>query len=135
MSQLNAHLLRFHTPEAILTRSRVISILFALILVATAFTGFGGVWGIMAPLFLVIGSFGLVGPNTQAAGLNVDLARTGAISSLMGAATFGVGALMSVLTGFFHDGTARPLAVIILAAILLSSAALYGLARPYRAGD
>jgi DHA1 family bicyclomycin/chloramphenicol resistance-like MFS transporter len=137
VSQLNAHLLRFHTPEAILVRSRLASIAFAVVLVIDALSGFGGMWGILVPLFFVIASFGLVGPNTQASGLNVDLARTGAISSLMGAATFAVGAAMSVVTGFFHDGTPRPLAAIILAAILLSSAALYGLARPYtaRTGD
>jgi DHA1 family bicyclomycin/chloramphenicol resistance-like MFS transporter len=134
VSQLNAHLLRAHTPEAILTRSRLASIAFALVLMADAASGLGGMWGILVPLFLVIASFGLVGPNTQAAGLNADLARTGAISSLMGAATFAVGALMTVVTGVFHDGTPRPLAAIILVAILLSSAALYGLAKPYAAG-
>lgn len=132
MSQINAHLLRRHTPEDILMRSRPASIVFAVMLLATALTGFGGMWGILIPLFLVIASFGLIGSNTQAAGLSVDLARTGAISSLMGAATFAVGAMMTVLVGATHDGTAKPLAIIILVAILLSSAALYGLARPPR---
>ncbi len=132
MSQLNAHLLRRHTPEYILMRSRPMSIIFALILIATAFTGFGGMWGVLIPLFLVIASFGLVGSNTQAAALSADLARTGAISSLMGAATFAVGALMTVLVGATLDGTPRPVATIILVGILLSSAALYGLARPLK---
>lgn len=132
MSQLNAHLLRRHTPEYILMRSRPMSIIFALLLIATAFTGFGGMWGVLIPLFLVIASFGLVGANTQAAALSVDLARTGAISSLMGAATFAVGAMMTVLVGATLDGTPRPVATIILVGILLSSAALYGLARPLK---
>jgi hypothetical protein len=48
----------------------------------------------------------------------------------MGASTFAVGALMTVLVGATHDGTAKPLATIILVAILLSTIALYGLARP-----
>lgn len=132
LSQVNAHLLRRHTPEYILMRSRPVSIVFALMLIVTAFTGLGGMWGVLIPLFLVISSFGLVGANTQAAALSVDLARTGAISSLMGAVTFLVGALMTVLVGATLDGTPRPVAVIILVGILASSAALYGLARPLK---
>jgi DHA1 family bicyclomycin/chloramphenicol resistance-like MFS transporter len=132
MSQLNAHLLRRHTPEFILMRSRPTSIVFAIAMLITAYTGFGGMWGVLIPLFLVIASFGMVGPNTQAAGLSVDLARTGAISSLMGSATFAVGALMTILVGATLDGSPRPLATIILVAILLSTLALYGLARPPR---
>jgi len=130
MSQLNAHWLRRHTPEFILMRARPASIVFAVMMLVSAFSGFGGMWGVLISLFLVIASFGLIGPNTQAAGLSVDLARTGAISSLMGASTFAVGALMTVLVGATHDGTAKPLATIILVAILLSTIALYGLARP-----
>ncbi|MBS0409839.1 MAG: multidrug effflux MFS transporter [Proteobacteria bacterium] len=130
LSQLNAHWLKRHTPEHILMRARPLSIVFAVVMLATAWTGFGGIWGVLAPLFLVIASFGLIGPNTQAAAMSVDLSRTGAISSLMGASTFAVGALMTVLVGASHDGTARPLATIILVAILLSTIALYGLARP-----
>jgi hypothetical protein len=35
--------------------------------------------------------------------------------------------------GYLHDGTARPLAVLVLGLILASSAALYGLAKPSQA--
>ncbi len=130
MSQVNAHLLRWRTPEYILVRSRPVSILFAVALTADAYTGFGGMWGVLAPLFGVIASFGLVGANTQAAGLNVDPLRAGSISALMGGVTFAAGALVSALTALFADGTARPMAATILGAILASSLALYALARP-----
>jgi MFS transporter, DHA1 family, multidrug resistance protein len=132
MTQLNAHLLRRHTPEAILSRSRLVSIVFVVALIFTAFTGFGGMWGVLVPLLFVMASFGLVGPNTQAASLNVDPSRAGAISSLLGAASFGVGAVIAVLTGVLDDGTARPMAAAIMIAVLISTAALYGLARPGR---
>ncbi len=130
MSQVNAHLLRWHTPETILIRSRPVSILFAAILILDAYLGLGGMWGVLAPLFGVIASFGLVGANTQAAGLNADPLRAGSISALMGGASFAAGALISSLTALFADGTARPMAAVILGSILASSAALYGLARP-----
>lgn len=130
MSQVNAHLLRNHTPEAILVRSRIASIVCALALAGDAYTGFGGIWGVLVPLFLVISSFGLVGANTQAAGLNVDPTRAGSISALMGGASFASAAVVSTLTAILHDGTARPMAMVILVAILASAAALYGVARP-----
>jgi MFS transporter, DHA1 family, multidrug resistance protein len=130
MSQVNAHLLRFHGPEDILVRSRLASIVFAAVLALDAYTGWGGMWGVLIPLFFVISSFGLVGANTQAAGLNIDPLRAGSISALMGGASFACGALVAALTGVFQDGTARPMAAVILAAILASSAALYGVARP-----
>ena len=93
-------------------------------------TGFGGMLGVIIPLYVTLGSFGLVGPNTQAAAMNVDPARAGAISSIVGASTFAMGTVVSGVAGYLHDGTARPLAGLILAMILASSAALYGLARP-----
>ena len=57
MSQVNAHLLHRHAPETILRRGRPFSILFAGILALDAFTGWGGMWGVLAPLFLVLASF------------------------------------------------------------------------------
>ena len=129
-SQLNAHLLRFHSPEYILIRSRPATLAFAVILALDAYAGLFGLWGVLVPLFGVIGSFGLVGANTQAAGLNADPHRAGSISALMGGAGFAAGALVSSLTAAFADGTARPMAATILGAILASTLALYGLARP-----
>ena len=134
MSQVNAHLLHRHSPEHILVRARLVSVLFALVLAADAWTGFGGMWGVLGPLFLVISSFGLVAANTQAAGLNIDPVRAGSISALMGGASFGAGALVAGVTSVLHDGTARPMAGVILATILASSLALYMMASPQRAG-
>jgi DHA1 family bicyclomycin/chloramphenicol resistance-like MFS transporter len=134
MSQVNAHLLRWHSPELILARSRLASIFFAVVLGLDAFTGWGGMWGVLVPLFFVLASFGFVGANTQAAGMNVDPLRTGSISAVMGGASFAFGALVagavSALTTAFPDAGAKPMASVILIAMLLSAAALYGVARP-----
>ncbi len=135
-SQLNAHLLRRHSPETILVRARPLAIAFAAVLAIDAFTGFGGEWGVLAPLFLVVSSFGLFGANTQAAGLNVDPLRAGSISALMGAAGFAAGALVSAvttaLTTAWPGSGAKPMAAVILAAILASTLALFGVVRPER---
>jgi DHA1 family bicyclomycin/chloramphenicol resistance-like MFS transporter len=132
MSQVNAHLLRWHTPEAVLVKARLASVAFAAVLLVDAVTGFGGMLGVMLPLYATLGSFGFVGPNTQAAAMNVDPRRTGSISSILGASTFTVGTLISAVGGYLHDGTARPLAILVLVLILASSAALYAVAKPLR---
>jgi len=134
MSQVNASLLHRHTPEFILTRSRPITLAFACVLALAAFTGLGGMLGVLIPLFFVMSSFGLVGANTQAAGLSVDPLRAGSISALMGGSSFAVGALTAVVTGILtttwrHPG-AKPMAAVILFSIAGSSAALYLVARP-----
>jgi DHA1 family bicyclomycin/chloramphenicol resistance-like MFS transporter len=132
MSQVNAHLLRWHTPETVLARARLASIASALVLVFDAVSGLGGMLGVIIPLYITLGSFGLVGPNTQAAAMNVDPARAGSISSITGASTFLMGTIVSTVAGYLHDGTARPLAGLILFMIVASSAALYGIAKPTR---
>jgi DHA1 family bicyclomycin/chloramphenicol resistance-like MFS transporter len=66
--------------------------------------------------------------------MNVDPLRTGSISAVMGGASFALGALVagavSALTTAFPDAGAKPMASVILVAMLLSAAALYGVARP-----
>ena len=53
--------------------------------------------------------------------------RAGSISALLGASSFGAGAIVSTIAGLFHDGTARPLAVTVLVVLIGSTAALYAL--------
>jgi DHA1 family bicyclomycin/chloramphenicol resistance-like MFS transporter len=128
MNQLNRTLLRRHTPEQIVSLARPGSLVFAAALALTAWTGFGGMWGVLVPLFFVIGSFGLVSANTMAGGLNVDPRRAGSISALMGGAQFGFGALASGFTGIMHDNGPRPLSLAVMICMAGSALALFGLA-------
>jgi DHA1 family bicyclomycin/chloramphenicol resistance-like MFS transporter len=130
MSQINARLLRHYTPEQILAGARPFTVASAVVLTIDAFTGFGGLWGVLAPLFFVIGSFGFFGANTAAAGLNVDPRRSGSISALMGGASFIIGAAASAMVSAFRDIGPRPMALTILLSIVLSALALYTLALP-----
>jgi MFS transporter, DHA1 family, multidrug resistance protein len=128
MNQTNRSLLRRHTPEQIVSLARPGSLVFAAALALTAWTGFGGMWGVLVPLFFVIGSFGLVSANTMAGGLNVDPRRAGSISALMGGAQFGFGALASGFTGLMHDNGPKPLSLAVVICMTGSALALYGLA-------
>ena len=94
----------------------------AMVLLITAVSGFGGLWGLVLPLMVVVGSLGLVGANAAAAALEPFGKRAGTASSLQGFIQMAVGALAATIVGFFHDGTAIPMALTI--AVLASLALL-----------
>jgi DHA1 family bicyclomycin/chloramphenicol resistance-like MFS transporter len=68
----------------------------------------------------------------MAGALSVDPRRAGAISALLGTVSFGTGAIASHLAGVLHDGTARPMAAVMLAALAGSAASIHFLALPGR---
>jgi DHA1 family bicyclomycin/chloramphenicol resistance-like MFS transporter len=129
-NQVNRQLLRRRTPDQVLARASVISLGFSVLLAAAAMIGVGGPWVVLPLLFLVLASYGFMQGNTTAGALNVDPRRAGAISALMGALSFGTGALASSLAGALHDGTPRPMALIMLVALAGSALALHRLALP-----
>jgi hypothetical protein len=62
---------------------------------------------------LRIGVFPLLLGERREAAMNVDPARAGAISSIIGGATFSMGAIVASVAGYLHDGAPRPLAGLI----------------------
>lgn len=69
---------------------------------------------------LAVGSLGLVAPNTLAQLLAAHPNNAGAAAALYGCAQFGLGGLASGLVSAMHDGTARPLGVLVLAFLVLA---------------
>ncbi len=129
-SQLNRYALKRWTPDEVLARASVVAVAGALALAAAALTGLGERWSVLPLLFLLLGSYGFMQGNTVAGALNVDPKRAGSISALTGGASFGVGALAASLTGALHDGTPRPMALVMLAALVGSALTLRFLALP-----
>jgi len=127
-SQVNRLILRRTTPDAVLARSSVIALLLSIALTLAAATGLGERWTILPLLFAVLASYGFMQGNTMAGALNVDPRRAGSISALMGGASFGVGALAAALAGVLHDGTPRPMAIVMMLALAGSAASLRFLA-------
>ena len=83
-----------------------------------AWTGFGGLPGLVAPLFVFIAMNGLVVANSIAGALAAFPRRAGTVSALVGALQYGAGIAGSGLLGVFADGTPKPLGgVIALAGI------------------
>jgi len=129
-SQVNRRLLRRRTPDEILRAASVISTLAALALTVAAVTGVGERWSVLPLLFALLASYGFMQGNTMAGALSVDPRRAGSISALMGGASFGLGALAAALAGALHDGTPRPMAIVMLLALAGSTLALWMLALP-----
>lgn len=131
-SQVNRALLRRWNPDLILGRVSLAAVAAAVVLMAAAVTGFGGFWTVLPLLFLTLASYGLMAGNTMAGALSVDPRRAGSISALMGGLSFGAGAVAAWAGGALHDGTARPMAAVMLACLVGSSLALYTMAFPKR---
>jgi DHA1 family bicyclomycin/chloramphenicol resistance-like MFS transporter len=90
-----------------------VTALAGLVLVFNAATGFGGLVGLVAPLFMVISMHGAVVANSVAGALSAFPRKAGAASAVVGAMQFGMGILTTALTGWFANGTAVPFAAII----------------------
>jgi DHA1 family bicyclomycin/chloramphenicol resistance-like MFS transporter len=79
-------------------------------------TGYGGLIGHAAPLFVFVGLTGFIVANSIAGALARFPDRAGAVSALVGAIHYGTGILGSALVGAFADGTPWPLGWVIAAA-------------------
>jgi DHA1 family bicyclomycin/chloramphenicol resistance-like MFS transporter len=82
-------------------------------MIIDARTGFGGLWGLVVPLFVVVSMNGAVVANSVAGALQSFPRKAGAASAVVGAIQFGMGVATSAMTGWFADGTAFTFAWII----------------------
>jgi DHA1 family bicyclomycin/chloramphenicol resistance-like MFS transporter len=80
-----------------------------------------GLPAILAALFVVVASIGLIGPNATALALADQAGRAGSASALLGVLQYVIGALAAPLVGLGGTGSALPMAVVIA---LLSSGAM-----------
>ena len=128
--QVNARLAR-RIPSGILIQGSLLAALLAgVVLAVCASTGWGGLWGVLAPLFVVISGLGFSQPNTSAGAMTVDRERAGATAALLGTAFFGVGSLSSVATSLIPGRASVAMAVVIVVTLLLAIVCFYGLVAP-----
>ncbi len=121
-AQVNARLSR-RMDGRVLTRGALLaSLAAALVLLACAWSGFGGLAGVLGPLFVVLSSSGFVNPNTTAGAMAVDRKRAGATAALLGAGFFGVGGLAGAVLGRLPLEPAPAMAVVTLGGVTLALA-------------
>ncbi len=128
--QVNARLARRVQPDVILKWAGLGSLAASLLLLVDALSGFGGLIGFVAPMFCVMSSLGFTQPNSGAGALGEDPSRAGATSALLGSAGFGAGAAAAGLAGLLRDGSARPMALVLVGALAIAVVTLRTLVKP-----
>ena len=130
-TQANVRLLRRWSPAQILTTALAFGAAMGGVLVLNAATGFGGIVGILVPLWLVLAAAGLSFPNAPALALSRHGEAAGTAAALLGAVQFGVGALSAPLVGVLGTG-AVGMAAVIAGGMLAANVVLFLVARPWR---
>lgn len=133
-SQLNAYLLRWFEPRQLLLAAVLAGTAAGLVLLAASLTGFGGIVGVLVPLWAVLFTVGLALPNAPALALSRHGEAAGTAASLLGAVQFGTGAAVSPLVGVVgNDATA--MGAVVATAMALALAVLVLVVRPWRLAD
>lgn len=122
--QLNRVLAHRYAPRQILKVTNLAACGFSLLMLACAFSGLGGPYGVLVPLFFVLASYGLAQPNATAAAMQAGGARSGAASAMFGFAQSASGALAAGAAAAVYDGTARPMTTVVTLALLAAAGAL-----------
>jgi DHA1 family bicyclomycin/chloramphenicol resistance-like MFS transporter len=113
-TQLNPVLLRRYSPVTVLGAGIGLGVAAALALLVTSVFSIGGLVGLMVPLWFLMAATGLAFPNAPAIALNRHAETAGTASALLGAAQFVLGGLVAPLVGALSDGTAVPLAGVVV---------------------
>ncbi|MEV8321730.1 multidrug effflux MFS transporter [Kitasatospora sp. NPDC058397] len=134
MTQLNGRVLaRRFAPRGLMLAGLATAVVAGVALVLlTAVWDFGLV-GFCPPLFVMMGSMGVVLPNTAAQALSlVEPRAAGTASALLGTGNFLCGAVVAPLSSLGGRPSAVLLAVVVLASGVLAMAAYVTLCRPGR---
>ena len=89
--------------------------------------------GAVALMMFAVGASALITPNITADMLHRFPTVSGTASAVLGASNFTSGALAGVIAGLLHDGTALPMALMMLVFACGSAAAYWLIARPAQA--
>ncbi len=112
-SQVNIRLLRRSSSHAILSAAVRVNMVAGLVLALVGVLDIGGLPVLMAPLFVVIASLGLIAANATALAMGQAHEHAGAASALIGVIQFLLAAVIGALVGVLQNGTAVPMTTII----------------------
>ena len=122
-AQISPRLLpRFGAPAMVRAASMTYAAAGCLLL-AFALAGRGGPAAVILPVMLAMGSMGFIMPNAAVGALTRHANQAGSASALMGTIQFTLAAGSGVLVGALSDGTARPMAALLLLGALGAVAA------------
>ncbi len=120
MAQVNAWLVARHGPGYWLWRMVWFYLACGAALLALAAAQLAELWPLLLPLFGCIASLGVLLPNATACAMAGQGRHAGSASALLGSLQFSIAASAAALVGVLHDGSARPMALVIFACGLLA---------------
>ncbi|ADP70335.1 drug resistance transporter, Bcr/CflA subfamily [Rhodomicrobium vannielii ATCC 17100] len=110
---LNTRLVLHYGIDRMLVSGTAAAALAGIIVAATSFTDWGGLWGLFVPLLLFVSVTGFIVANSIAGAMADFPEQAGAVSALVGALQYGAGIASSGLVGGFADGTPWPMGWVI----------------------
>jgi MFS transporter, DHA1 family, multidrug resistance protein len=129
-TQLNAALLRWFEPRALLPAALALATVAGAALVGVAVADLGGLLGVVGPLWTVLFAVGLVLPNAPALALARHGEAAGTASALLGAVQMGVGAVVSPVVGVLGND-AVAMGLVMAGGAVLGLAVLLAVVRPW----
>jgi DHA1 family bicyclomycin/chloramphenicol resistance-like MFS transporter len=112
-SQLNARALKSHAPSRLLRRALWLPAGSGIALALQAGNGAFSLPLFLLGLFLYVASLGFIVPNASANALATHGQQAGTASALLGALQFGLATLAGIGVSRLHDGSARPLTLLL----------------------
>ena len=128
-SQINARLLDRVPALRVLRWSSVVQCAAGALLLAAVLTGWGGMAAVYVPLLIYVSTIGLVFPNGSALALAGHAEVAGMASALLGTLQFTAAAISTTTLGMIGEGSALPMALVVLACGALAVAVNFGLLR------
>ena len=119
-AQFNPFLLRRYGASRVLRIAVRCYLAATIVLCFFAFVGGFGVASIFVPILLGMSTLGFIMPNTAVGALSPHANHAGSASALMGTIQFLFAAISGSLMGLLTDGTARPMAAVMLLGAILA---------------
>ncbi|MBK19100.1 MAG: Bcr/CflA family drug resistance efflux transporter [Rhodospirillaceae bacterium] len=124
-SYLNSRLVIRFGVRRMLAVGTTIALIGGIGIAVSATIGTFGLFGIVIPVVIFMMPHNMVNANASAGTLEYFPDLAGTASAMLGFVRFGTGALVGALVGYFHDGTALPMAYIIACCVIGSAAAFW----------
>ena len=128
-AQISSRLMRRFGPQWVLVGTVAAQLVAGVVLLTTAGSG-APLIGVLIPLFVFMTAFGFAFPAVQVLGLIHHGEEAGTAASLLGAANFGLAAVVSPVMGLLGSLTGVSIGIVITIASTLAVASLIALVRP-----
>ncbi len=129
-SQVNPYVVRRFGAIAVLQVATWVYLAVTLVFAAFAFVGGFGVASVVLPVMAALFCLGFVNPNAAVGALSGHATQAGSASAVMGTLQFVLAAISGTLVGWLTDGTARPMAGLMVTGAIC--AVIADLCRPRR---